>query len=641
MKNLCFIYSLILLFLCVTAIPAQTTTESPTAAQDEKEKARLELEKKAFALAERVAADAATLKLPENRAFLIASAADLLWEQDAKRARSLFQSAATELVAANVEADKDDPNDPYAQESFYNSPRRTILQMAARHDPELALEMLIQTRSPKLAAEMQKTAAPAAAGQTAEKEAPKLFGNGLSNLQMQAQQELQLEQSLATQAAANDPKRAVKLFRESMAKGVTYEVLNLVDKLHQKDAELANTLLAEVTGKLLESDFSKQTSRQERLLSGQLLRQFGQQSAAVKEADSKKQPLKLDDKIQRDLANKIADNLVRPTDSATSLSSYYELSSILPVLEKVIPERAAQLKQKQAEIKKSFSTEIKKSFSAEITLYSGYESLNDPNTPPEKLIADAAQIPVPIRSEAYRRAIDKMAAKGEIEPAKQLLKDAPVGKERDEALSYLDSKFVEKAVKDGKFDEARKIIATIGTKNAQIEQLVKLAVVFYDKGDKESRATALKIMDEARGMVDSTPQNEEEMQNLAQVIGGYAVIDSNQAFGLLAPFVDQTNELIQAAALIAKYQKQQFIFRDGEIMMTAGLEQVGGSLHFIKQIGLLAAADFERTRDLADKFQRSDIRILLNLIIAQSILQKKTNGNSVGFTGGSGISITN
>lgn len=76
-------------------------------------------------------------------------------------------------------------------------------------------------------------------------------------------------------------------------------------------------------------------------------------------------------------------------------------------------------------------------------------------------------------------------------------------------------------------------------------------------------------------------------------------------------------------------------------MMTAGLEQVGGSLHFIKQIGLLAAADFERTRDLADKFQRSDIRILLNLIIAQSILQKKTNGNSVGFTGGSGISITN
>src|SRR5215470_6698276 len=54
---------------------------------------RQELEKKMFALVNEVASAAWGLKLPENRVFILASAADLLWPTDEKRARSLYWDA--------------------------------------------------------------------------------------------------------------------------------------------------------------------------------------------------------------------------------------------------------------------------------------------------------------------------------------------------------------------------------------------------------------------------------------------------------------------------------------------------------------------------------------------------------------------
>ena len=161
----------------------------------------------------------------------------------------------------------------------------------------------------------------------------------------------------------------------------------------------------------------------------------------------------------------------------------------------------------------------------------------------------------------------------------------------------------------------------------QIQQLVGLALAFNAKADKDSKEAALKIMDEARGMVDVTPQNDDEIADFAQIIAGYAVIEPREAFALLTPLVDQTNELVQAAALLAKYNKRQFLFRDGEMLLNAGLGQMRGNLRFTRELGLLAAADFERTRELADKFQRTDVKLLVQLLIAQSVLRENQNFN--------------
>ncbi len=622
---------MVLLTVCsltFAQLPAQTDTDSATAAKDEKEKARLELEGKAFRLAESIASEGATLKLAENRAFILAMSGDLLWKQDQKRARSLFRDAAAELIAANAESEKTENDSPAAMFGFMNSPRRQILQTIARRDADLALELLVQTRSAKVAAEMARAAQPEQPAQKEEPASP--FGMG-RNAEMQAREEVRIEQSFAAQAAEQDPARAAKMLRASLSKGVSFEALSIITKIHKTDYELANALLAEVAQKLMDADFSKRMS-QESNLAVNLLQQYGLPVAVViKDADQKKTTLKLDQNAARDLAGKIADSLLKATDFTAS----FQFSRALPIIEKILPERAAALNQKQAALKKTMPEQMRS--------FDGLSALSDPNAAPEKIIAESAKMPAGMRGMMYRRAADKMAEKGEAERAKQLLNSQPVSKERDDALAYVDGKLAEKAAKDGKFDEARKLIQTIGTKTAQIEQLVKLAIVFHRKNDKESRETAVKIMDEARVMIDQTPQSDDEIQQLVQVVAGFAVIDSPKAFSLLEPFVDQANELLQAAALLAKYQKGQRNYRDGEMVMATGLGQMRGQMRFVKELGMLAAADFERARGLADRFARADARLLVRLLIAQSVLNSNQNINDTfgGVSGGDATFVIN
>lgn len=608
------------------AVFAQTATDSPTASKEEKEKAKLELEKKAFALAERSASEALNLRLAENRAFVLASAGDLLWKQDQKRARSLFRSAADELVTANAEAEARQANDDdmYAGFAARSSPRSAILQKVAKHDPDLALELLLLTRPPKLAAAIAKANAPENPN---EKEEPAPVGY-FNSPKFMIQEEMRLEQSFAAQAVEKDPKRAAKLLRESLSKnGVTYEAMNTIRKIHAKDAELANQLLAELAQKVMSGDFSKPDST-DRQAASQLLYQFGRKSTAVKEADSKKVPLKLEDKVLRDLAGKVVDSLLKAEASAYNSNPFYELNNLTPILEKILPERAPALKNKLAEVKKSTP--------AEAQMFSSFGSMNDPDATPDNLIADAAKVPQGMgwmRGQLYRRASDKLIEKGDYDRARQLLNTAPAGKERDEAIAQVDSKQAEQAAKDGKFDEARKLISKIGTKSNQVQQLVGLALAFHAKGDKESKETAAKIMDEAKAMIETSPQSDAEITDLVQVVAGYAVVEPAEAFTLVSPLVDQANDLIQASALLAKYQKRQFMFRDGEMLMMAGMGQMRGNMRFIKDLGILAAADFERTRGLADRFQRSDVRVLVQLLIAQSVLNEGVDAGSFGMGG--------
>lgn len=604
-------FALIILIFCFSAVAQLQPTESATASASEKEKAKLELEKKGFLLAEKIASDAANLKVAENRAFVYAAAADLLWAQDQKRARTLFRSAADELVAANAETEAKRATDDDAFNGFGNdftSPRRSILQKVAKHDPDLALELLQQTRTAKLAAEMAKANAPADPNVKADKEEVSF---GFNNSKWLVQEEIRLEQSFATQAAEKDPKRAAKLIRDSMAKnGVSYEAMGLVRKLHTKDAELANSLFAEIAQKLIDSDLSGQMSQSRNTAIG-LLREYSK-PADVKAADAKKQPLKLDDKILRDLALKVADTLQK-SNNFTSLWEFYQT---VPILEKIAPDRAAALKQKQAALEKNAPEGM-----------SGakfFSMASDPNATPESLITDAGKMPagMGLRGQMYQRATNKLLEKNEFDRARQLLKDTPPSKERDDALAMVDSRQAENAAKEGKFDEARKLIGGIGKKSTQINQLIKLALAFHAKGGKENQETAAGIMDEAKRMVDTSPQTNEEVTDLMSVIAGYAVVEPNQAFQMLSPLVDQVNDLAQASALLAKYQKRQFMFRDGEMLMTAGLSQMRGSIGFVKDLGKLAASDFERTRGLTERFQRSDVRLLSQILLAQSILQE-------------------
>src|SRR6185436_3335763 len=63
-----------------------------------------QIELKTYVLVDEIAGAAPGLKLPENRSFILAAAADLLWEHDEPRARNLFLDALNTLNLMNVAA---------------------------------------------------------------------------------------------------------------------------------------------------------------------------------------------------------------------------------------------------------------------------------------------------------------------------------------------------------------------------------------------------------------------------------------------------------------------------------------------------------------------------------------------------------
>src|SRR6185369_8753154 len=210
--------------LCVTIL----LVASSVRAQRDTKKEAAELDKKTLALLNEIASASWGLKLPENRVYIMASTADLLWTFDDKRARNLYWEALNSINPPATpktgeplsKADREKILQAYFQTLRL---RQTILRKVARHDSQLALDMLRATRQVP----------------------PGELGPDSS-----FSQERRLEQEIAGEVAARDPAYALQLARESLAKGLTLELVNLLQQLQQRDSEKATLFAGDMITKL-------------------------------------------------------------------------------------------------------------------------------------------------------------------------------------------------------------------------------------------------------------------------------------------------------------------------------------------------------------------------------------------------------
>ena len=89
--------TLALCFLSASPLLAQdqqAANPQPSPSAEEVEKEKAEREKNAYRLLDQVIDEAQSLRLVENRVRVQISAADMLWDQNHCRARTLFASAA-------------------------------------------------------------------------------------------------------------------------------------------------------------------------------------------------------------------------------------------------------------------------------------------------------------------------------------------------------------------------------------------------------------------------------------------------------------------------------------------------------------------------------------------------------------------
>jgi hypothetical protein len=578
-----------ILVLLITSLTfAQTPTATPQT--DEQRKAQKELEHKALNLLDDVIKDSDSFKHAENRIRIKMIAANILWKYDEARARNLFRETMASLIDLLNEPPSGDPAETRKMIEGPKELRGEMLQMLAKLDGRMARELLHATRS--------TTVKP----------------NNVRG--MNPDPDLQMDLNLAIQVAASDPKLASEIAEESLSKGLSYQLPNIITAIRAKDpdeaARLASDLMTKLRAEKLDSN-----GEARRVAIGLL------QIATVPPDDDEKNSLKnapplLDQATLRELTEMLAKEALRaPAQNADLLSS---LQSMMPVVEKYSPSQATQLRRKAPQkVEEGEDTEdagdLKKSD------WEAYSQVLEKGSV-DDLLAAAAKAPPGVSDALYQRAALKMLEDGNQDRARQIVNEKiqdPA--QRQQMLAQLDQAAAVAAAEQGKIEQARKILATLRTDEERAMLLAQLATGAAAKGDKKS---ALQLLDEAHGMMSQRAKNIRQLVAQLMVARAYIHLDPARSLEMLEPVVDQLNELLGAAATLGGFFIEELV-RDDEIMLSPfaiffNLASNDFSNQYVGDLAALARADFDGTKALVNRFQRDEIRSLLRLLLAQSIL---------------------
>lgn len=598
-----------LLMISFALVSAQN--DAPTQSASEKEKVQKELEKQVLKILGDAVSEAETLKLANNRAIVYAIAGDLYWKFDEKRARELFLRSGSEILVANADAEKEKrENDNEDFGDFFDSTdvRNDVLPMIAKHDADLAIELLAQTRPAKIAEALAKAALPNAKQESG-------FYN-FNPEKYKVQREIALEQSFAVLAAEQNPDKAIKMIKDSLSKGISWNVLPLLQKLNKKDEKKASSLADDVIKKIVDTDLTK---RGEDLGAALRFLQFATNPNAPK--DTKEKQFKFTDSQLKDLADKIVSTFIQPSKS---MEMAMAMTQAMPSLEKIVPEKTALLKQIQTEAMKNMPPEVRQ--------MQQRQKLWNQSSTPEEILAEIPKLNEYEKATAYQSMGYKIANIEDETRAKKLIEQIPDEKARANAAEQFESAKISRTAKSGKLDEAKKLIGNLSKKKTQIQKLVALAMEFHKKATEKDRETAAGLMKDAKNLANEFPEDEDELGDLMEIVRGYAVINPDEAFRIFNPIVDQINDFVQATAILSKYDRQNRNFKKGELVMKVNGYSYDGLLLFryINQTQMLGKADLSRMSLFSDKFQRNDARTIVKLFIAQGFLKddKKAQDDS-------------
>lgn len=596
--------SFALVLLLSAQLSAQTTGEQSTLDEQEQQQKALELkkelERKTLALLDEIVSSAATLRLPENRALVLSSAADLLWTRDEKRARALFKEAVSNLNASAIKFDDKLTNEQRTSQWMLAQQRREILQMIARRDADLALELLRASRPQVL------PVSPA--------------GKGPQPLD----EEREMEQSLAVQVAANDPKRAFQMAESTLSKGLSFQLLALLSRLNDKDNELAARLADDIIARLQSENLA--TNQEAAFLAIMLLRMsFATQAEgyylAIGSVEIDNKPFKLSERQLRDLLEMVTTAALGGTPGLSLLSF---LPALMPEIEKRMPERAAILRARIAQHARNLDSETRMFIENQELIQTGTI---------EALLEAAAKATGKSSAMLYEQAAWKAFDKGDAERARKIINDnIKDAANRERILESYENMSLWNSMRKENLDEVREKLARIKSKDQRVSVLVQLAFAAALKKDKK---LASALLNEALPLVNLKPKKDVQLYNLLQVVRVFALVEPARAFALIESLVDQANELLAAASVLNGFLLPSRMFRKGEMFLPPGYTDVSLRFRdFGKQLAALALVNFERTKAAADKFQRNEARIMARLFIAQGVLSEQLGSGVALYQGG-------
>ena len=128
----------------------------------------------------------------------------------------------------------------------------------------------------------------------------------------------------------------------------------------------------------------------------------------------------------------------------------------------------------------------------------------------------------------------------------------------------------------------------------------------------------MKLLNDASVLAETLKPGKEQTEVQIGLAGGYCQENSDRGLAIMESLMPKLNELVSAAAKLDGYDHNNL--RYGEWNMS-GAGSVGSLLtQLAEHAPYFAWCDFDRAVNLANQFERQELRIMARLKLAQGIL---------------------
>ena len=552
--------------------------------QDEAEFEKAKALKRAKLIAA-IEEDASQLRLPENRAFINSKIAAILWSTDEERARSLFRTAVTDLIAAQNAAEASKNRGIYYDLLQSQSLRPQIINAIANHDPQLALDSLRRSR-------------PSAVERSLAEPAPDAKLGAAGNNSHLAQQEINLEQRLIRLASERNPERAVAMLRDGVKKKLSSETLATLQRLYQLDPAAANELARDVVARIASSDFFKNNNLNYDVLnlSNSIISEF------LRERGPDEKALRFEESGVRRLAEKVIGTYL---EHAVKIG-WIPVDQLEPAVKRFSPASYEPLKKAAAST--GYRSHMVGHYDPE------YKKLMDSNPTADVLVASAKRFEPALRQIIYQNAATKYGESGQFEAARVLLNDTLEDELLEGTLNNLNSQYANHLVQKGRYDEAEAAMMELN-EDSRVNGLINLSMAIINSSEAD-RPRAARLLSRARASLPARPENSSEMSRIMLVIGAMAIADPAEAASMIEPLIEQLNQLTEAFAVVLPFQNSNGA-RDGEFILVNG-PQIGVQIdqNIFRSI---AMKEPERAEGLVNGFSRRELRLITKLGLLEAL----------------------
>jgi hypothetical protein len=521
-----------------------------------------------------------TLRSSGNRLLFTSEVASILWEYDEKEARSIFLGAMNDVrqqfsqfsseVAAEAVTDEDSQQrggflfgrSGNAKFQRMLGSRQSLAFSLAEFDPQTAVDFFFETR---YIITNQK------------------YVTQIENADKSS------EGRLIQLVAEKDPAKALAFAKKTIEKGVNYNHIELLRQFHKKDSEKANELAIAMLDKLRTTKSFEENMDYDNTIEIQntFLTLAVQISKDIASTKTNKTPL-LSSSQQKELADFMAKQLLK-NDEVTRYDQSF-IRNILTTIEQFSPANANQIRLK-------------------------YKIKNPKNT-------------ISASTSGPGRGSSRSVGTFKVDPVASgaSIGGAPI----EEKISLMSKIGTQKLTSEDKVKIREEIRETLAKSKRREEKLLVFAGIVSQLSVAGEKDLAKEVIEDSGFIQNQNAKNYMEFGTNLMLSYAYADVEPAKSFEIMESTIFQINDFMASALKILEFvDANDELFSEGEIQLGIGpagniVREISTSIPQAKDyIKKLAKADFERTKTLADKFQRPEARFLARMIILRSLVKAK------------------